>query len=219
MLNHNKSANQAAWLLAFFFGFGIIFHVIPKLFVVTQYITDLFLFAANISVLIFIIRNNRTVSFWLWLSGAFLFTYLIEFLGVITGKIFGIYWYGETLILQLGNVPLIIPLNWLILILCTYSLAIKITSNRFLIPLISSIFIVLFDILIEPVAIKLNYWQWEGSIIPVRNYVVWFLISFFLASVLGILKIDTNIRLLRYYFLIQVIFFIFIRVLPIPVIP
>jgi len=216
MINHQKLEIRITWLLIFLFGAGLIFHGVPLLLSVTQYITDIFLFLVNILVLFFVARKNRMISFWIWLTGAYLFTYFIELSGIITGKIFGNYWYGDTLLLQLGKVPLIIPFNWLILILCTHSLARKLTSKHVLVPFLSSTVIVLFDILIEPVAMKLDYWQWEGSIIPIRNYIVWFIISFLLASVIELLKIDTNIRLLRYYIIIQVVFFTVIRFLLIP---
>ena len=37
---------------------------------------------------------------------------------------------------------------------------------------------VLLDFLIEPVAIRLNFWTWENNIIPIQNYLMWFLVAF-----------------------------------------
>jgi len=45
--------------------------------------------------------------------------YLIEVLGVNTGLIFGNYRYGSALGLKVWEVPLLIGVNWLILVYCT----------------------------------------------------------------------------------------------------
>jgi len=46
-------------------------------------------------------------------------SFLIEAAGVNTGKIFGVYAYGNTLGPKLLNTPVIIGLNWFLLIYCT----------------------------------------------------------------------------------------------------
>jgi putative membrane protein len=33
------------------------------------------------------------------------------------------------------------------------------------------------DILIEPVAIELNYWHWDAVAVPIENYLAWFVLS------------------------------------------
>ena len=47
--------------------------------------------------------------------------YIIEFIGVYTGFLFGEYSYGSVLGFKFFETPLIIGLNWLILILATHS--------------------------------------------------------------------------------------------------
>jgi putative membrane protein len=46
-------------------------------------------------------------------------SYFIEAIGTNTGKIFGVYSYGRTLGPALLNTPVIIGLNWFLLIYCT----------------------------------------------------------------------------------------------------
>ena len=36
---------------------------------------------------------------------------------------------------------------------------------------------VMYDILLEPVAIRFDFWQWENVLVPLQNYVAWWLIS------------------------------------------
>ena len=35
-----------------------------------------------------------------------------------------------------------------------------------------------FDILMEPAAMALNYWNWENGVVPFQNYLAWFVLSF-----------------------------------------
>jgi len=34
-----------------------------------------------------------------------------------------------------------------------------------------------FDFILEPVAVKLNFWTWNNGDIPLYNYLCWFLVS------------------------------------------
>jgi putative membrane protein len=40
-----------------------------------------------------------------------------------------------------------------------------------------------FDIILEPAAVKLQFWSWENGVIPLFNYICWFSISVILLSV------------------------------------
>ena len=37
----------------------------------------------------------------------------------------------------------------------------------------------LMDFVIEPIAIKYDFWSWEGNEIPLFNYLTWFVFSVF----------------------------------------
>jgi len=89
--------------------------------------------------------------------------------------IFGEYQYGAVLGFQVFEVPLIIGLNWFML-----SYAIGAMVNRYVRiakPLIAAVLMVILDVIIEPVAVKLDYWSWVGDSIPLQNYLGWFVIS------------------------------------------
>lgn len=107
--------------------------------------------------------------------------YLIEVVGVNTGLIFGNYRYGSALGLKVWEVPLLIGVNWLILVYCTgiflQSVHVK---NKWVFSAIGALILLGIDFLIEPVAIKFDYWSWYGGIIPVQNYIGWYVFSFFL---------------------------------------
>jgi uncharacterized membrane protein len=103
--------------------------------------------------------------------------YFVEVAGVHTGIIFGPYHYGNTLGWQIGEVPWIIGLNWFLLIY-TVSAVLKYVQNKLAFAGLGALILTGLDGLIEPVAIRLDFWQWETSGIPLQNYIAWFLVSF-----------------------------------------
>lgn len=199
-------------ILLILFPAGFIFHNISFTRPYVLGMTDVFLLSVNSVVYYFIWKKAGSYSLLAWSVIAFLITFLTEYAGVETGKVFGNYHYGSTMFLQLGNVPVVIAFNWIILIMATYALSQKITKIRFLIPFISSILIVAFDYVMEPVAMYLDYWQWYRNEIPLQNYIAWFIISYVFASALSIFRINPDSKVLRYYFFIQLGFFVLFRI-------
>jgi putative membrane protein len=65
----------------------------------------------------------------------------------------------------------------------------------------------LFDFVIEPVAIKLGYWQWHTATIPRLNYLCWFIISAALAYVFRKLNFNNHNQFAVHLFAIQILFF------------
>jgi uncharacterized membrane protein len=115
--------------------------------------------------------------------------FFVEVLGVQTGVIFGKYYYGQTLGIKLFEVPLVIGANWLLLVYCSamsvQSVFLKIKNQSFFTSvfvqsLASAGLMVLLDLLIEPVAIRLDFWHWQNEQIPIQNFQAWFLIAFVL---------------------------------------
>lgn len=139
----------------------------------------------------------------------FVASFLVEAVGVNTGRIFGSYSYGRALGPMIWNTPVIIGLNWFVLIYCTNVISRKLwelmperitvrqnvglksgfiagrhvaLKSAFII-ITGSLMMVLYDLLLEPAAIRLDMWSWEGGIIPLRNYAAWFLFSALFHSV------------------------------------
>lgn len=195
-------------VLIILFAAGIVFHLVPFTQPLVMKLTDVFLLFANTYVfwLIWKTEKNKALLFWSLL--VFILTFLLEYAGVKTGKIFGNYHYGETMFLQLGNVPVVIAFNWLMLILATNSLAWFISRNRFLVPFIASLLIVIFDFVMEPVAMELDYWQWAGNVVPTQNYLAWFLIALAFSFLLQFFKLRIKSGSLNLYLGIQFVFFL-----------
>lgn len=130
--------------------------------------------------------NNKFAYFFLCI---FIVGFIVEWIGVHTGKLFGNYAYGPTLGIQLDGIPIIMGVNWFLLIYAAgvslQYLPIKSIGLR---VLIGALLLVLLDLLIEPVAIRLNYWHWVGDAIPTNNYLSWFIISMAFLLVFELLR-------------------------------
>jgi putative membrane protein len=103
----------------------------------------------------------------------------IEYLGVHTGLIFGSYQYGDALGFKLASIPLLIGVNWVLLIFAAGSAIQYVPMKSAVIKaVLAAGLLVLLDVFIEPVAIHFDYWHWASATIPVQNYVAWFIFSF-----------------------------------------
>ena len=110
--------------------------------------------------------------------------YGVEILGVKTGWLFGNYNYGVTLGTPIFDVPLIMGVNWFILIIGTRACANWFTKNIILQILVSAIIMVGLDFLIEPIAIDYDFWNWHQPEVPKQNYLMWFIVSIFMQSLI-----------------------------------
>jgi len=103
---------------------------------------------------------------------------ILEWLGVHKNWVFGNYTYGSTLGFKLDAIPLIIGVNWFLLI---YSAGVLMQRTRirslFFRVIIGAAILVLLDLLIEPVARRYDYWHWTNNSVPLKNYSDWFFVS------------------------------------------
>jgi uncharacterized membrane protein len=167
-------------------------------------LTPLNLLLTAAAMVIFSTLDRRTVALALVLGTL---GYFVEVLGVHTGRVFGSYTYGEALGLKLMNVPLLIGLNWSMLVF-----AIGVPMARSSMPtwakvLVSSAMMVGLDVLIEPVAIHLGFWTWEQGMIPVQNYVAWGAVSAVFFALFFLAPVRRENPVARYVLVAQVVFF------------
>lgn len=111
--------------------------------------------------------------------------YVIELIGVHTGVLFGNYTYGTNLGPTIAGVPPIIGLNWSMLIAACFAFTTGWFKNNLWQAFLVAILMTLIDVFIEPVAIKSNFWSWQNGVIPLYNFVCWFILSFVIALVYG----------------------------------
>jgi putative membrane protein len=103
-----------------------------------------------------------------------------EFIGVHTQLLFGEYHYGNNLGYKLAGIPLLIAINWVMLSFSAIAIVISLQTSVLVKALLSATLMTLLDFFIEPVAINSDFWSWSNGIIPIYNYVCWFVLSFIL---------------------------------------
>ncbi len=103
--------------------------------------------------------------------------FFIEWIGTSTGYLFGEYSYGEVLGIKWLGVSLIIGINWYAIVLASVNFARIFFKNRWIQAIAGAALCVLMDFIIEPVAVKFEFWTWGGGEIPVFNYITWFVFA------------------------------------------
>ncbi|WP_439482126.1 carotenoid biosynthesis protein [Cyclobacterium plantarum] len=156
-----------------------------------------------------LISFHKDFNLGFWLFGIFAFTVgmVSEIIGVKTGLIFGEYAYGQVLGFQVLGVPLIIGINWFLLVYLTGGILNKHIKNDILAAICSSILMVLMDVVLEPVAVKLDFWQWELNHIPLSNFAGWFLIAFIIQLTYRKTTFDKRNKLNLFIFINLILFF------------
>ncbi|MBS1517797.1 MAG: carotenoid biosynthesis protein [Bacteroidetes bacterium] len=201
------NAKIKAAVIYIIFAVGITGHMISGLKGYMTEMTPYVLLITSILVLYFSeIRNNKNFIRWFLIS--YFITLTLEIAGVKTGLVFGSYVYGETLGAGIAGVPLIIGFNWIFVILGCIGIGKKISGNKFITAAAAGVFAVIFDIILEPVAVSLNYWKWTGGEIPMQNYAAWFVITFLITLIYCYLNVNVRKEFFIHYLAAQFLFFL-----------
>ncbi|MDA9588704.1 carotenoid biosynthesis protein, partial [Flavobacteriaceae bacterium] len=103
---------------------------------------------------------------------------LAEILGVQYGFIFGEYSYGKALGIKFMNVPLMIGINWCILIFITGFIAQFFLNKLWSRALLGTALMLTLDLVMEPVAPVLDFWTFTTGLASFHNYFGWALVAF-----------------------------------------
>ncbi len=142
-------------------------------------LTPLNLCVSLLVVLLYQEKWSKNLVFALLLS--YFIGWSAEAIGIKYGQLFGdFYHYGDAMGWQVLQTPLTAGLLWVIVssgstALCNFIFKEK---SWFLKSVFGALVLVILDILIEPVAAKLDFWQWQNHIVPFQNYVGWFIVGF-----------------------------------------
>lgn len=174
-------------------------------------------------------QEGKNISFFLFIIICFAIGVSVEIIGINTGVLFGDYTYGNVLGYKLKNVPVLIGINWFIIIYCSgisihtlLTKAIKRVANdtgktpmalkALSIIVDGATLAIFFDWLMEPVAVKLGYWTWNGDgSIPMFNYMCWFAVCLLLLAAFHFIKFNKQNKFAVNLLLIQLMFFLLLR--------
>ncbi len=186
----NKEHKVKSFFISFYcIGFiGLIFPLTTPLFLKLTPYALIFSFMA---VMLFH-SDFKGIKTYIFFSVVFAAGYFIELIGVNRGVIFGEYRYGQGLGLKLWNTPLLIGMNWLMMVYLSGSVVSL--MNLRVIPsiLIASFIMLLYDVLMEQVASDLDMWYWANNTIPLQNYIAWFIIALIFHIGIKIVGIKTE---------------------------
>lgn len=152
-------------------------------------------------------HNRWSVKVFAGLLAVAVLGFVAELAGTQTGLLFGNYAYGPVLGLKLWQTPVLIGVNWLVLCYGVY-VALSGVKMSWWMPLIGALLMVLFDFVMEPVAVRFDMWTWENDHIPMKNYIDWFLLSFLLLTGMKALKMNIRNPLAVWIVVCQFLFFL-----------
>ena len=188
-----------------------ILHVVGVIGLSSDY-QDLFLRLTPLNLLLslglFIWANNDfSILFYKVMAILFALGFLVEVIGVSTGVLFGEYTYGATLGFKLFETPLMIGVNWILLSLASFGVSSFFLKKQLPLILLSSLLMVLMDVLIEPIAISLDFWTWALGDIPLQNYIMWFFVSLIMNALISFNRLKIDYRISFGLLLSQILFF------------
>jgi bisanhydrobacterioruberin hydratase len=194
--------------------FFIVFYIVGILGISFEFSNPFFLklipFALLLSFtgLVFFHASTTDFKTILVFAGIYFTGFLIEAIGVNSGKIFGAYQYGDSLGFKIAETPLIIGINWLFLVYASSSVL-----ERFKIKSIYKIFIasgimLVYDFVLEQLAPQIDMWHWKNEWVPFQNYIAWFVISIVFHSLIKVFKINTMNRMAGIILACQFLFFV-----------
>jgi putative membrane protein len=163
--------------------------------------------------IVFYFHTDFTYPFILFALLTLLAGYFVEVAGVHTGIIFGNYQYGKALGFKIWEVPLLIGLNWLVLVYCSGVITHQLPVPVFVKIFIGAFLMVLLDYLIEPIAIKHDWWSWQATDVPLQNYMGWFVSALVLLTFFHKLRFGKNNPIAPVVFAVQLLFFLLQNIL------
>lgn len=125
-----------------------------------------------------VFHKPQSKRFWLSFALVGFLGFTIEAIGTNTGLVFGQYSYGSSLGVGIFGTPFNMAINWMMLVYLVAYILQNLNVSVFYKSTLSALMLTVFDWFLEPVAVRLQMWQWEQGNPPLHNYVGWFLYSF-----------------------------------------
>jgi bisanhydrobacterioruberin hydratase len=212
-ITDNHSAHNFLRYKRFVVVFFVIFYFVGFIGIAIPFSHLLFVKLVPVALLISLIAlllfhqvafDTRTI---LVLATIGLSGYMIEVVGVNTHLVFGQYQYGRALGLKIANTPVLIGLNWLMLTYAGSSIAERMSLPVWLKIIISSLLVLIYDIILERIAPAMDMWYWYNNIVPLQNYIAWFMIALLFQILIKASGIHTKNSIAFVIMLSQCIFF------------
>ena len=200
----NKSTLLIA-ILVIFYTVGIVGLLLPAY---HDYFLSLSFFNLMLSFgIVLIARKSKISLFLLFMFVCIAYGFIAELIGTKTGLLFGDYSYGASLGYKMYGVPLVIGVNWALLIVSSASLVSTIKTTLFVRSVLAALLMTFLDVLIEPVAIKSDFWHWTNGSIPLYNYISWFFVALPIIYAYFKLNLAETNKVFNALFILMILFF------------
>ncbi len=197
--------NLIIFLLVLFYAVGLGLFMIGETRHLFRFLTPFSLVLSFLAVLV--MQKEWSVKLALAFVIVFSASLLIEIIGVRTGVLFGEYTYGSTLGIKILDTPVMIGLNWLLLVYCTSALVNAYPLSKASRILLGAALMVIYDLVLEYVAPVMDMWSWQTRYPGIRNFGMWFLIAGLFHFLFRLFNLHIENKPARFLFLIQILFF------------
>ena len=202
-----KSYLQAIILIFYAVGtIGILFPETRTLFLKLSFFNLILSF-----LIIVFARDQNKMAFYTFIANCWILGFVVEWIGIHTGLLFGDYSYGENLGIKFLDVPFVIGFNWGLVTISAAALSNRISKNKKLLPFMAAFLMVVLDFFMEPVAMKSDFWTWKNNEIPVYNYFCWFLIGLLLQVIYQKTRLWEQNKVNDTLFITMLVFFIILN--------
>jgi len=149
--------------------------------------------------------SKKIIAFGIfWIGGM-----LVEWIGVHFGLLFGEYEYGANFGPKLDGVPFLIGVTWALLTFITASIASFLVSKKSMQIIIAAALMVLLDFFMEHSAPRFDFWSFEGAIVPLKNYITWFVVAIIFQGIVHLLKLKGDLTFSVNLYVAQLVFFVY----------
>jgi len=158
-------------------------------------------------------ESPKPITLFIILAGLGITGLSAEIIGVQTGLIFGEYAYSNLLGIRIGDVPVSIGMAWVMMGGFAYYLSNRLLSGNRISPFFAALIATLFDVIMEPAAIKLQYWYWNSAQVPIQNYFAWFILTLVFTLTMHhqkVLSPNKSLPVISFLWWIQIVYFILI---------
>ena len=194
-----------------FFALGFIGLAIPYTFPFFVILTPLAILVA-LGMLIMCHKRPTDWRFFTAMGIVFVLSYVVELLKVHVFFFDGIFIFGDSFGPILLNIPMLIGICWIALLYICAAIADRLQTNTVMKILAASGLVVLFDVVLELVANKMDFWYWMKDI-PFGNYVMWFIVALIMFTIMKIFKVNIENKLAVPMYVTLIVFMLLLSVI------